>query len=106
MCKGCNSALNLRRVANVDRKHLDPERWCHRLDRAELAKPSGDSEISNNCRASHSGCDLLEKLEPFPAHTVFERHEAGGVAARPGQTIDQTSTNRIGYHHNQHGKCD
>src|SRR5262249_33475823 len=39
--------------------------------------------------------ELLEKLQPFSAQTIFEQHEAGGVAARPGEAIDQAGADRI-----------
>ena len=32
----------------------------------------------------------------FPAQAVFELHEAGGVAARPRQAVDEAGADRIG----------
>ena len=39
--------------------------------------------------------DLLEQLQPFGAHAVFELEEAGGVAARPRQAFDKTGAHRV-----------
>jgi hypothetical protein len=45
--------------------------------------------ISKNRRPRHAWRDLLEQLQPFAAHAVFEQHETGGVAARPCQAVDE-----------------
>ena len=52
-----------------------------------------------------SGAIWLEQLQPFPAHAVFEHREAGGVAARPRQAVDETGADRIGddREHDRHG---
>ena len=50
---------------------------------------------------SHDGhprqvwCDLLEQLQPFSAHCVFEQHEAGRVASRPREALDEAGADRI-----------
>ena len=41
--------------------------------------------IPKDCRSRHARRDLLEQLQPFPAHAVFKLHKTGGVAARPRQ---------------------
>jgi hypothetical protein len=45
--------------------------------------------------ARDSRRDLFEHLKPFTAQAVFELSKAGGIAARPRQTLDKASTNRI-----------
>ena len=43
----------------------------------------------------HVRRDLLEQFQPFPGHAEFELHEAGGVAARPRQAVDEAGGDRI-----------
>src|SRR5262249_31352193 len=38
---------------------------------------------------------MLEQFDPFRTQTVFEQHKAGGVAARPRQTIDEAGADWI-----------
>jgi hypothetical protein len=38
---------------------------------------------------------MLEQLQPFPAHAVFDSHETGGVAARPRHAVDEAGADRI-----------
>ena len=42
------------------------------------------------------GAICFEQLQPFRAHAVFELDEAGGVAARPRQAVDEAGADRIG----------
>jgi hypothetical protein len=41
--------------------------------------------------------DLLEQLRLFPGQTVFELHEAGGIATRASQTNDKAGAEWVGY---------
>ena len=61
--------------------------------------------IPKDRRSRHARRDLLEQLQPFPAHAVFESHETGGVAARPRQAVDEAGADRIGddREHDRHG---
>jgi hypothetical protein len=83
-------------VVRIDRAQLDPERRRHRLDRAELAGSDRCRKSSKDRRSLYAGCDLFEQFEPFRADANFEAHKAGGVAARPCQTFNQTGSDRIG----------
>jgi hypothetical protein len=38
----------------------------------------------------------LSSSQPFSTQTVFEIHEAGNVAARPSQVVDEAGSDRIG----------
>ena len=58
--------------------------------------PSADGAIPKDRRSRHAWRDLLEQFQPFRAHAVFERGEAGGVAARPRQAVDEAGADRIG----------
>ena len=42
------------------------------------------------------GAICLSSSSHFAAHAVFELHEAGRVAARPRQTVDEAGADRIG----------
>ena len=67
--------------------------------------PVRDGGIPKDRRSRHAGRDLLEQLQPFPAQAVFERHETGGVAARPRQAVDEAGADRIAddREHDRHG---
>ena len=83
-------------VAHVDGAHLHADRRRHILDDGELADPGGYGGISKDGHARHARRDLFEQLQPFRAQTIFELHEAGGVAARPRQAVDEAGADRIG----------
>jgi pimeloyl-ACP methyl ester carboxylesterase len=93
-----NGALDLAGVAHVDRAYLHSERWRHGLNDGELADPGRTGGIPKHSRSRHARPDLLEQFQPFPAQTVFEHNEAGSVAARPRQTIDEPGTDWIDDH--------
>ena len=99
------SALDLGRVAHIDRGDLHPDRRRRGLDDAELGGAGGRGGISKDCHSRHAWGDLLEQLQPFPGQAVFENHEPGGVATRPRQAVDEAGTDRVGNDrkHNRHG---
>jgi hypothetical protein len=49
--------------------------------------------------------DLFEQLQPFAAQIVFEHAEAGRVAARAREALDEPGTDRVGKHrkYDRHG---
>ena len=103
--EGGDSALDLAGVANADWAHLDPERLRRSLDGAELSDPGGIVGIAEHGRARHARRDLLEQFEPFRRSNSYSKmHEAGDVAARPGQALDEAGADRIGdaHEHNRH----
>ena len=67
-----DGALDFASIAHIDRAHLHPERRRHGLDGGKLADPGGDGRIPQDRRSRHAGRDLLEQLQPFSAHAVFE----------------------------------
>ena len=105
--KGRDAALDLRRVAHVDRAHLHPERRRRGTDRAPLADPGGYCGIPKDRNSRYARRDLLEQLQPFRAQAVIEQDKASGVAARPRQTIDIAGADGIGdaHEHDRHGAC-
>ena len=98
-------ALDLTGVTLVERTDLHPERRRHGLNDAELGRAGGYVGVPKDRHSCHAGCDLLEQLQPFSADAVFEKHETGGVAARPRQTVDEPAGNWIGddREHDWHG---
>jgi hypothetical protein len=85
-------ALDASGVAQVNRKHFQSNRRRHRLDDTELSKVR---LVSYYRRPRNAWRDLSEQLRPFPTQIVFEREEAGGIAARSRQTLDQAGGDRI-----------
>ena len=71
----------------------------------ELADSGGYSGIAKDRRPGYARRNLLEQLQPFRAQTVFELHKAGGVAARPRQTIDDAGADwiRSEHEHDRYG---
>jgi hypothetical protein len=59
------------------------------LDYGKLTDPGGCGGIPKDRCSRQARHYLLEQIEPFRAQTVFKLHKAGGVAARPRQTIDE-----------------
>src|ERR1700730_4033967 len=55
-----DGALDLGRVAQVERAYLHPERWRRCLDNAELGRARGYVGIPKDRHARHAWCDLLE----------------------------------------------
>src|SRR5215471_12236064 len=97
--EGHKSALNLGGVAQVDRNHLNPERWCHSLGSGPLTDPSADGGVANNGYSCHGRYDLFKQFQPFRADPIIKQREARGIAARPSQAVDKTCTNRIRHMH-------
>src|SRR5215468_5331178 len=90
-----DAALDLAGIARVERTNLHAQERSHRLNRAQLPAPGGDARVANNRRAAHAGRNLLEQLEPFAAHAVYDARKSGRVAARPRQARDEAAADRI-----------
>src|SRR6516162_8816795 len=73
------------------------------IERQRMELPLGT--IAKHRHPLHSGRNLFEQLQPFPSQAVFERHETGGIAAWPRQTIDEAGADRIDdlREHDRHG---
>src|SRR5262249_17320820 len=78
-----DGALDCSHIAHVDGAHVQSYRRRYSLNSAELAEPGGYGGIAEDRRARHARRDLFEQFQPFPAQSIFELHEARGVAARP-----------------------
>src|SRR5262245_59210853 len=102
--EGRDSALDLASVTHIDWDHLRPDRWREGLDDTQLAAPSGQCSVPNDCRSSHARRDLFEQLQPFSADAVFVYTETGDITAGPRQTIDEAAADRIndGHEHDRH----
>src|SRR5436190_11830556 len=78
----------------VDMTYLNLEQRRHGLD--DAADPRGNAGIAKHRHSRDAWRDLLEQFQPFPADTVFECHETGGVATWPRQAVYEAGTDRIG----------
>src|SRR6516162_4288696 len=103
--KGRDRSLDLARVAQFDRLHIYAGRRGHRLNYRKLADPGGYGRIPQYYYSRETGCNFFEQFQPFSTQAIFELHEAGGIAARLRQTIDEAGTDWIGYdrEHHRHG---
>src|SRR5262245_33666395 len=97
--------LDLARVARVDWSYIHAGRRRHRLNYRKLADPGGYARIPQYYCSRQVGCDFLEQFKPFSTQAIFELHEAGGVATRLRQTIDEAGADWIGddREHDRHG---
>src|SRR3974377_429897 len=94
--KGRDRSLDLARVAQVDRSYIYARRCGHRLNYRNLADPGGYGRIPQYYYSRETGCNLLEQFKPFSTQAIFELHEAGGIAARLRQALDETGADWIG----------
>ena len=90
-----DAALDLRGVAQADRRHFDAERAPQRLNGAELRGAGGIAGIAEHRRAHCVGCDLPQQLQPFAADVEFEIAEPGGVAAGVRQALHKPEADRV-----------
>ena len=92
-------------VAHVDRGQLHAERRRHGLDGSKQASSASCGGIAKHSGARHAGRDLLEQFQPFPAQAEFEKHETGGVAARPRQAVNKAGSDRVDdtHEHDRYG---
>src|SRR6516165_392763 len=91
--------LDLSGIADVHRAHVHTELRRDGLDGREFADPGGYGGLPKDCYPRYAWRDFFEQLEQFVGHVVFIIHEAGDVAARPRQTINEAGGNRIGDHY-------
>ena len=93
-----NRALHLGRFAHIDRTQLHAQGRGDALHRGQKSETGGIGGIgAQDRRARHTGIDLLKQLRPFRTRPVFERDEAGSIAAGPCQACDETGADRISY---------
>src|SRR5947199_10354915 len=71
----------------VDMTYLNLEQRRHGLDDVELPDPRGHAGIAKHPHSRDALRDLRAPVQPFPADTVFECHETGGVATWPVQPV-------------------
>ena len=82
-------------IPHVNRTQLYAKRRRNGLDHGELARSGRYGRIAKNGHSRCAGGDLLEQLQPFPAHQIFENGKAGDVATWSCQAVDITSANWI-----------
>src|SRR5262249_653040 len=90
-----NAAFNLVVVAHIDWADLNLEQWGHGLDGDKLAGPGTLGGFPKDRHPRHAWRDLLEQFQPLHSHGEFHGHEAGDVASRPRQALDQAVVDRI-----------
>ena len=86
---------------HIDGLDLHPERRRHCTGRRRTASISTVVPGSTNDRnARHARHDLLEQLQPFAAASSYSNDSnAGDVAARPREAVDEAGADRIGASH-------
>jgi hypothetical protein len=90
-----NRALELARVAQLDRGQIHGERWRHRLHGSDLRLAAGVPRVENDRHALHARGNVLEQLQPFRANAVFDRgNKARRVASGLVEAGDETGADR------------
>src|SRR5207302_11454138 len=84
-CETRQCALYFVGFRRVERTHLYSEARRRRLDCAKLAGARNRRSTKHE-NAGSAGCNLLEKLKPFRADTVFDTKKSGRVGTRVCQT--------------------
>src|SRR6516165_4102093 len=91
-----DGALDLARVAHINRTQLQSQRRRHRLYDRVLTDPGAHSGVPKDRCSRHAGRDLLEQLKPFSAEGVLECAKSSDVAARMCQGLDEPGANWVG----------
>src|SRR5215813_8539903 len=91
-----NGLLDLFWVTYVNRLHFYAHISRRCLNRTELADSGRYVRIPQDRHPCHVRRDLLEKFQPLASDVVIKGGKASDIAARPRQTCDQPSTDRIG----------
>ena len=101
--EGCDAALDLGRVTNVDRAHLHAERRRHGLDDGELADPGGNGGSQRIAARVTSGAISLSSSSHFPLRLysnwikpVALPPGRARLSTKPEPTGSGTITNTIG----------
>ena len=90
---------------HIDRVNSDPERRRHGLDSAELPDPAAVARIPKDRHSrTTSGAISLSSSSHF-ALMLYSNSEAGDVAARPRQALDEAGADWVGDadEHDWHG---
>ena len=72
------------------------------LNDGKLARSPALRRVAKHRDPGHTWRDLFQQFQPFSAEGVFRSHEAGDVAARLRQALDEASADRIGDPHEDH----
>src|ERR1700676_860592 len=75
-----DGALNLGRIADVERVDLYPERRRNGLDDGKLAGCKTLGGISKHRHSRHVWRNLFEQFQPFPGQAVFDVEETSGIS--------------------------
>src|SRR5262245_49898609 len=80
--------LDPRRVARAHRADVDPQRWGHRLQCADLTKSRGLRGLIKHRHTLDPRRNFFQQFDPFRADAEFPLSKSGGVAAWTRQTRD------------------
>src|SRR5262245_7926135 len=94
-CECRDGPFDLATITHVDRAQLHPKGWRHGLDCGELADPGCGGGVAKDRHSRHTGRDLLEQFQPFPADAVLVNQEACGIGARACQALDEGGADRV-----------
>jgi hypothetical protein len=78
----CHDKTAIRRAREGHDGALDApaSRMSTGLTSTELAGAGGARRVPKGRRSRHAWRDLLEQLQPFPAHAALKNHETSDVA--------------------------
>src|SRR5262249_14747808 len=83
------------RSLNFERGDFETERAGRGLSLAHFQHGGGIIDIGQNRQTAQPGDNLAQELEPFAGKIGALHRQAGHVAARPRQTCDQASAERV-----------
>src|SRR5262249_41850818 len=65
------------------------------LHGAQRAAASGNARVTQDAYRGHARSGILQQLEPFRAKAEIIAGESGDVAARPRETLDEATADRV-----------
>ena len=104
LCQVADRLLDVGIVANSPRDRRDGEGGSGGFERTNVvAGLRRRLRVEHRGDAGDAGRHLLEQLDPFAAQRRLDIDEAGDVAARTRQALNETAADRIGDHHEYDG---
>ena len=102
---GCEAILQLRLVACIHNKHLDPDGPSRLLDLAYLRR--GQLIFRVHKRGDHYGFrhNFVQQLEPLLIQPGRQQTDASSIPAWPTKTGDETDLNWIAAEFEDNGNC-
>ena len=92
---GCEARLDLASIPRRQGLELEAQHWRCRLHFHQLQTMAGVVPIPDDGHAGDAGHNFLDQFQPLRALLCRDKREAGDVATRPRQTVDEARSDGI-----------